>query len=65
MYVDLTKKEITKRPDGESEEKEEKYEKVFLAKVRGRQQGGEGGGEARRQPCARGCGRHPVQTRCR
>lgn len=34
MYVDLIKKEVTRRPDGEAEEHEEKYEKVFLAKVR-------------------------------
>mmetsp|Transcript_20952 Transcript_20952/g.45838 ORF Transcript_20952/g.45838 Transcript_20952/m.45838 type:complete len:1183 (-) Transcript_20952:1037-4585(-) len=33
MYVDLTKTEIIKKPDGESEEHTEKYEKVFLAKV--------------------------------
>lgn len=33
MYVDLTKKEVTKLPDGETEEHDEKYEKVFLAKV--------------------------------
>ncbi|KAG1677370.1 hypothetical protein FOA52_010749 [Chlamydomonas sp. UWO 241] len=33
MYVDLTKTEIIKTADGETEEKQEKYEKVFLAKV--------------------------------
>eukprot|EP00955_Chlamydomonas_euryale_P116434 366417-Chlamydomonas_euryale.AAC.2 len=34
MYVDLTRTEVTKTPEGEAEEKEEKYEKVFLAKAR-------------------------------
>jgi DNA-directed RNA polymerase II subunit RPB2 len=33
MYVDLVRTEITKKPDGESEESTERYEKVFLAKV--------------------------------
>ncbi len=33
MYVDLKKIEITKGADGTLEEQEEKYEKVFLAKV--------------------------------
>ena len=33
MYVDLTKTEVIKKADGETEEQSEKFEKVFLAKV--------------------------------
>lgn len=33
LYIDLTRTEVTKKPNGESEENVEKYEKLHLAKV--------------------------------
>lgn len=34
MYIDLKKTEVTRAEDGSLEEREERYDKIFLCKVR-------------------------------